>query len=303
MSVYELRDDSEFTTKLAEAAQRLVVVDFFATWCGPCNMIAPFYKQLSTKYPNVIFLKVDVDKCPGTAVANNVTAMPSFLFFRNRSVIDRLRGANKTELENKVKQYANVSAESATGGQESNGAASGAAAATGPASEFIDLVGLINKSQSECLNQSDDHTWEHALNSSSGIFLQSDVDEQILLHVTFTQAIKLHSLIIQGPPDNGPKDVKIFINQTRTLDFDSAMSNQPVQMLELKPEDIQDNNMIKLRYVKFQNVQNITLFFVNNQSSSETTVLNYLKFIGAPLSVTNMADFKRVAGQAGEAHG
>lgn len=61
------------------------------------------------------------------------------------------------------------------------------------------MVGLINKKDSECLNQHDDHTWEHALNSSSGIFLQSDCDEQILLHVCFTQAVKIHSLIIQAP--------------------------------------------------------------------------------------------------------
>jgi hypothetical protein len=61
------------------------------------------------------------------------------------------------------------------------------------------LASLINKAQSECLNQSDDHTWEHCLNSASGIYLESDVDEQLLLHITFQQAIKLHSIIIQGP--------------------------------------------------------------------------------------------------------
>ena len=105
MTVIELEDDSVFADKLSEAGQRLVVVDFFATWCGPCNMIAPFYKQLSTKYPNAMFLKVDVDKCPGTAAANNVSAMPTFVFLRGRVEVDRARGADKTQLENKVKQH------------------------------------------------------------------------------------------------------------------------------------------------------------------------------------------------------
>ncbi len=70
-------------------------------------------------------------------------------------------------------------------------------------------MNLINKKDSECLNQDDDHPWEHALNSSSGIFLQSDCDEQILLHVCFTQAVKIHSLIIQGPEGNF---YKLFFN-------------------------------------------------------------------------------------------
>lgn len=304
MTVIELTDDSEYVTKLNDAAQRLVVADFYATWCGPCNMIAPFYKQLSLKYPDAMFLKIDVDKCPGTAAANNVSAMPTFVFFRNRVELERIRGADKGTLESKVKQYYTAGAggsDSAEGGGAAGG--EGAGASAGLDGGLMDLASMINKAQSECLNQDDDHTWEHAINSASSTYLKSDCDEQLLLHITFNQAVKLHSLIVQGPEDNGPKDVKIFINQTRTLDFDTATSNQAVQALELKPEDLKDNAKINLRFVKFQNVQSITLFFVNNQSASETTTINYLKFIGAPLNVTNMNEFKRVAGQAGEAHG
>lgn len=296
MSVFELQEDSSFVDKLSEAGQKLVVVDFSATWCGPCNMIAPFYKQLATKYPNVSFIKVDVDKCPGTAAAHSVQAMPTFIFFRNRVELDRIRGADKSALENKVLQHAQSSS--------SGESAAGSTPTPGPEGGFTDLLGLINKAQSECLNQDDDHPWDHALNASALTYLKSDVDEQILLNVAFNQPVKLNSLIIQGPEDNGPKNIRIFINQTRSLDFDSAQSIQSVQDFELKPEELKDNTVIKLRYVKFQNVNNVTIFFVNNHASSETTVINYLKFIGTPVNnVTNMNEFKRVAGEAGEAHG
>lgn len=52
-----------------------------------------------------MFLKVDVDKCPGTAAANNVSAMPTFVFLKNRVELDRARGADKNQLENKIKQH------------------------------------------------------------------------------------------------------------------------------------------------------------------------------------------------------
>ena len=97
---------------------------FSATWCGPCNMIAPFYKQLSLKYPDAMFLKIDVDKCPGTAAANNVSAMPTFVFFRTRVELERIRGADKGQLENKVKQYYTSAASDSAEGGESAGAAS-----------------------------------------------------------------------------------------------------------------------------------------------------------------------------------
>jgi thioredoxin len=129
-SVIELQDDSEFTTHLSEAGSKLVVVDFSASWCGPCTMIAPFFKQLSVQYPAAMFIKVDVDKCPGTAAANNVSAMPTFIFFRNRAILDKIRGANKTDLENKIKQLiqqtdaGSSSSSSATTNGSTNGSTS-----------------------------------------------------------------------------------------------------------------------------------------------------------------------------------
>lgn len=105
MTIVEVTNDSFFAQKISEAGNHLVVIDFFASWCGPCNMIAPFFKQLTTKYSNAVFLKVDVDKCPGTAAANNISAMPTFILFRQRIELARITGADKNQLENKIKEF------------------------------------------------------------------------------------------------------------------------------------------------------------------------------------------------------
>lgn len=65
-----------------------IVVDFSATWCGPCKMISPFFEELSLKYPNLVFLKVDVDACQGVAAECGIAAMPTF---QARNVCDARR--------------------------------------------------------------------------------------------------------------------------------------------------------------------------------------------------------------------
>uniref|UniRef100_A0A8C9IIY0 Thioredoxin domain-containing protein n=1 Tax=Piliocolobus tephrosceles TaxID=591936 RepID=A0A8C9IIY0_9PRIM len=61
--VKQIESKAAFQEALNTAGDKLVVVDFSATWCGPCKMIKPFFHSLSEKYSNVVFLEVDVDDC------------------------------------------------------------------------------------------------------------------------------------------------------------------------------------------------------------------------------------------------
>jgi len=103
--VKDLGREGRLDAELRAAGLKLVVVDFYATWCGPCNRIAPVFKDLSTKYPNVVFVKVDVDLCKNTAKDHSVSSMPTFLFFRNGVKIDKLSGADPKVLETKIQKY------------------------------------------------------------------------------------------------------------------------------------------------------------------------------------------------------
>ncbi|MCO5588862.1 hypothetical protein L7F22_042822 [Adiantum nelumboides] len=107
-NVHIIKAKNDWDAKLAEgkAANKVVVVDFTASWCGPCKFIAPVFVELSEKYPNLVFLKVDVDEVNDVSTAYEIRAMPTFLFIENDNVVEKIVGANKTELENKVRHYA-----------------------------------------------------------------------------------------------------------------------------------------------------------------------------------------------------
>ncbi|XP_002280947.1 thioredoxin H-type [Vitis vinifera] len=83
-----------------------VVVDFTASWCGPCRVISPFLAELAKKMPNVIFLKVDVDELETVAKEWEVEAMPTFLFLKEGNVVDKVVGAKREELVQKTEKHA-----------------------------------------------------------------------------------------------------------------------------------------------------------------------------------------------------
>ena len=91
-----------------EKASGLTVVDFWATWCGPCRMIAPILDQLAVEYKDKMRVaKVDVDTNIKTATRFNVRSIPMLLFFKDGKVVDQMIGAQpKANIEAKVKQHA-----------------------------------------------------------------------------------------------------------------------------------------------------------------------------------------------------
>lgn len=93
----------EFETAMKQ--QNISVVDFFATWCGPCKMVAPHLQKLSEKYPDVKFYKVDVDESPDIAGALGVSAMPTFMLFREGKGLGKIVGADPRGVEEAVKHF------------------------------------------------------------------------------------------------------------------------------------------------------------------------------------------------------
>ena len=99
----QLRSEEDLQLLLSSAAPRLVVVDFFATWCGPCKMVAPAYAELSHRFAQVArFAKVDVDAAPDLAAFARVRAMPTFQVYSKGKCVLEVKGADLGRVEKEL---------------------------------------------------------------------------------------------------------------------------------------------------------------------------------------------------------
>ncbi|QRW08675.1 peptide-N(4)-(N-acetyl-beta-glucosaminyl)asparagine amidase [Ceratobasidium sp. AG-Ba] len=113
MTIIHVESVSHLATLLQEAKAQLVVIDFHATWCGPCHQIAPRYESLAQSHPHVRFLKCDVDAAQDVARKYSISAMPTFLFLKDNKQVDLVRGANARALEQAIKKHASFTADDA----------------------------------------------------------------------------------------------------------------------------------------------------------------------------------------------
>jgi len=103
MGVHNLTSKAEFEEAITK--NDVVIMDFFATWCGPCKVIAPKVVEFSEKYPGAYFTKLDVDELPDVAQELGISSMPTFVVFKGGEVVGQVVGANPSALENAISAH------------------------------------------------------------------------------------------------------------------------------------------------------------------------------------------------------
>lgn len=106
MAVATQVTDADFGTEI-EQYDGLAMVDFWAVWCGPCQIVAPSVEQLASEYSGRLkVVKLDVDQSPQTPARFGVRSIPSILFFKNGKHVDTVVGAvPKAHLAEKIEKH------------------------------------------------------------------------------------------------------------------------------------------------------------------------------------------------------
>ncbi|KAF2090500.1 DUF1000-domain-containing protein [Saccharata proteae CBS 121410] len=325
-----IESPSQFDSLLKSS--KIVVVDFYADWCGPCKAITPLYEQLSSQLsrPDIItFTKVNTDTQQQVAQSYNITAMPTFMIFKSGREVSRIRGANSAQLSEAVKKLA---AEAESGGSSGGfgEASSGSGAWVGASlprgytdvTDQVDVRGLdllnadtdgfggartlFETSKPSSLDSGKGKSKESASGSKAD-WVESDTDEQLMLYIPFQSTIKAHTIHLTSlPPQSSddddeipmrPKTIKLYTNRAHNLGFEEADDIPATQQLEIQSQDWDEQTgtaKLELRFVKFQNITSLIMFVVDGDGDGEKVRLDRIRIIGESGEKRDMGKLQKI---------
>ena len=95
-------ENEKINEELVKNSHKLVIIDFYADWCMPSQMLTPILSELDKKYNNLEVYKVNVDESQNTSVLYNITSIPTMLFFKEGKEVERKVGLDSLDNLSKI---------------------------------------------------------------------------------------------------------------------------------------------------------------------------------------------------------
>lgn len=92
-----MKDISEKELKEVQNDGKKIILDVYASWCGPCKVLTPILERIETDYPNIEFLKMDIQKNMEFAKENGIISIPTVILFNGNNEVKKITGLNKED--------------------------------------------------------------------------------------------------------------------------------------------------------------------------------------------------------------
>lgn len=254
--------------------------------------------------------------------------MPTFIVFQNGRPTSTVRGADPRKLNEVVRKLAEEAGKDEGSPAREDAGAGGVSGDTWAGASiprgYADITANHEPQSLELLNRDSEFGVPRTLLSpgkpsalkgkttgaNTKDWVESDTDEQLMLYLPFQSIVKVHSLQITSLPSSDdddapmrPKTIKLYTNRSQVLGFDEAEDIPAVQTVTLRPEDYDAKTgtaRIELRFVKFQSVTSLVVFFVDGDGDSDKLRVDRLRVIGEAGEKTQMGKLEKIGDETGE---
>lgn len=252
------------------------------------------------------------------------------MIFKNGQQISKINGANPQQLSDAIKKLATEAESDGSSGGFGESSTSGGSSwrgaglprGYGDVTDQVDVRGLdLLNSDSDFggVRTLFDNTIPSTLATGKGKgaasgsdskkdWVESDVDEQLMLYMPFTSTLKVHTIHLTSLPPKSeddddddvpmrPKTIHLYTNRQHNLGFEEAEDIPATQTIELKASDWDDKTgtaKLELRFVKFQNVYSLVLFVVNGDGEGEKTRIDRIRIIGETGEKREMGKLEKI---------
>ena len=101
----KIANSAEEVEQEIEKSSNIILLDFYANWCGPCKRLTPKLEEMENEFPNVIFIKINVDDLDELSEKYSIKCMPTIIFKKNNDIVNRIEGSNIDEIRTTLNNF------------------------------------------------------------------------------------------------------------------------------------------------------------------------------------------------------